>query len=299
MILILYLQRKFSPGVQPAPTATTIMNLLGRYTALLLLVFSLTTSGVRGEDWDRFRGPNGSGIAQGAGYPTKFGPGRNVVWKASVRPGKSSPVLTDQHIFLTAFEDGKLFTQCFNRRSGKLVWERTEQREREADLHQLNEPASTSPVTDGESVYVFFRDVGLISYDAAGNVRWKEPVGPSSNFMGLSSSPIIDGGLLIVQADQVGGSYVVGFNPSNGETQWKTSRDEGQGWATPLIYKPSTGSAQIVTASRGWIGGHRLGDGKRLWGKRAISPAIVASPIFFLCQPNDGGELAVEGDCQV
>ena len=247
--------------------------------ALIAAGLSLTAGAARGEDWGRFRGPNGSGIADGGDYPTEFGPNLNVRWQAPVRTGKSSPVLTKKHVFLTAFEDKRLFTQCFDRSNGKLLWERAVERQRETDLHQLNEPSSMSPVTDGENVYVFFRDFGLISYTSAGEVRWKAPLGPSTNFMGLSSSPILDSGLLIVQADQVGGSYVAGFNLSNGETQWKTPRGEGQGWATPLIYKPPSGRSQIVTASRGWIGGHRLEDGKRLWGKAAISPAIVASPI--------------------
>lgn len=38
--------------------------------------------------------------------------------------GKSSPVLTRRHVFLTAFENGKLFTQSFDRETGKLLWER-------------------------------------------------------------------------------------------------------------------------------------------------------------------------------
>ena len=250
-----------------------------RYAVLILLGLALATPDARGEEWTRFRGPNGSGIANGDGYPTEFGPDKNVVWQAAVRPGKSSPVLTERHIYITGFEDGKLYTQCFDRQTGELVWERAVEREREADLNQLNEPASMSPVTDGENVYVLFRDVGLISYDSEGELRWKTPLEPFANYMGQSASPIFAGDRLIILADQDEGSYIAAVRPSNGEIEWKTAREEGQAWATPLIYEGSAAARQIVTISRGVIGSHQADNGKRLWGQQAIPPAIVASPV--------------------
>ena len=150
-----------------------------------------------GQDWSRFRGPNGSGIAGDAGYPTEFGPDRNLLWRAAVRPGKSSPVLSRRHIFLTAFDEGTLYTQCFDRETGRLVWERAEQPVRHEDAHVLNEPSAATPVTDGENVYVFFRDLGVVSYDATGAVRWKRPMGPFTNRMGAVTSPIIAGTSLV------------------------------------------------------------------------------------------------------
>ena len=58
---------------------------------------------------------------------------------------------------------------CANR--GKLLWERIEIRSPKPEGNLLNNPAAITPVTDGENVYVFFKDFGLISYDAAGKVR--------------------------------------------------------------------------------------------------------------------------------
>ena len=38
--------------------------------------------------WDRFRGPNGSGVADDAGpLPTRFDPDTNVVWTTPLPPG--------------------------------------------------------------------------------------------------------------------------------------------------------------------------------------------------------------------
>ncbi len=232
------------------------------------------TGAALAEDWSRFRGPNGSGVAQGEGYPANLNPNENLVWRTPVRPGKSSPVLTAEHIFLTAFDDDKLYTQCFRRDSGELVWEQAVERNREAEINRLNEPAATTPVTDGRNVYALFRDAGLFGYGPDGAVLWSAPLEPFANIMGHAASPIYLGGRVILQADQKLGSYIAGFRPENGELAWKTEREEGEGWATPVAFEDS-----VVTISRGWIGAHAASDGSRLWGLESLSPAIVASPV--------------------
>src|ERR1700686_3746909 len=92
-------------------------------TWLLQLALSILPSPAPGEDWTRFRGPNGSGVSKDTAFPVEFAKNKNAVWRVPVRRGKSSPVLTDHHIFLTGFENDKLFTQCFDRETGNLVWE--------------------------------------------------------------------------------------------------------------------------------------------------------------------------------
>ena len=89
-----------------------------------LCVACMAAAASRAESWARFRGPNGSGISNDKGFPIEFGKTKNAAWRTPVRPGKSSPVLTARHIFLTAAEQGKLYTQCFDRTTGKLLWER-------------------------------------------------------------------------------------------------------------------------------------------------------------------------------
>jgi outer membrane protein assembly factor BamB len=232
------------------------------------------------EAWTRFRGPNGSGISKDTGFPVEFGPGKNMAWRTPVRPGKSSPVLTSRHIFLTAFESGELFTQCFDRKTGKLLWERSQQQPRQEIAQTLNHAAAPSPVTDGENVYVFFKDYGLISYDAKGDVRWKAPLGPFTNAMGLAASPVVGDEVLVLLIDQMEGSFVAAFDLRNGEIRWKVGRNEPDSWGTPLLYQPKGSGPQIVTASRGQLAGHLVRNGKRVWSHQGLSPSIVASPVL-------------------
>ena len=74
--------------------------------------------------WDRFRGPNGGGVSDGGGLPERFGPGINELWRSAVPVGASSPVLTQDRIFLTAHEENRLLTLALERASGKVLWRR-------------------------------------------------------------------------------------------------------------------------------------------------------------------------------
>jgi outer membrane protein assembly factor BamB len=258
-------------------------SLASSIVLLLLLAVGATTSAreEREQEWSRFRGPNGAGIVPDAGYPTEFGPARNLKWRAAVRPGKSSPVLSRRHVFLTAFDQGALYTQCFDRATGRLVWERSEAPARREDAHVLNEPAASTPVTDGDNVYVFFRDLGVISYDAAGAVRWKKAMGPFANRFGAVASPIIAGSSLILVLDQFEGSSIVALSVKNGAVQWQAARQELEAWATPVIYAPKGQPPQIVTAGGGVFGGHAVKNGARLWTHASGAPVTVASPVVM------------------
>src|SRR4051812_48462028 len=99
-------------------------------------------------DWSRFRGPNGTGVAETTGLPAEFGPAKNVVWKAAVPPGHSSPVLTRTHVFLTAVDGDKLLVIALDRANGKELWRRELPRTGKGRLDGPNGPASPSPVTD-------------------------------------------------------------------------------------------------------------------------------------------------------
>ena len=215
------------------------------------------------EEWTRFRGPNGSGISQDKGFPVIFDKSKNVVWRTPVRPGKSSPILTRQHIFLTASDSGKLYTQCFDRKTGKMLWERFINRPHTEIANRLNHEAAITPVTDGQNVYVLFKDFGLVSYDADGKLRWKTPLGPFMNTQGLAASPILVGDAIILVADQWENSYIAAFDRTSGEMRWKTARDESEGWGTPLVYLTPGADPKIVTTSRGQLGIHRYRDGQR------------------------------------
>src|SRR3954447_5068497 len=92
-----------------------------KFVACFSLAFALTPA-LQAADWTQFRGPAGSGVADDQKPPVKFGPKDNLAWKVAVPPGASSPIVVGDKIFLTAFENDKLFTICYSRTDGKELW---------------------------------------------------------------------------------------------------------------------------------------------------------------------------------
>src|SRR5580704_18308425 len=82
-------------------------------------------------DWSQFRGPNGSGVSPSKNVPERFDGQRNLIWKTALPAGHSSPVFTDDRIFVTAFEGKALLTICLDRGTGKILWRRPAPRDRE------------------------------------------------------------------------------------------------------------------------------------------------------------------------
>src|SRR5215813_5383353 len=138
------------------------------------LLCPLLAVGLFGADWPQFRGPDGSGLCPSCGQmPTEFGPQKNVLWKTDLPPGKSSPVLVGDRIFITGAEGDDLVTFCLSRTTGKVQWRRSVHAPKREYQNSLNHRAAPTAVTDEKSgVFVFFADFGLIAYDFDGKQRW-------------------------------------------------------------------------------------------------------------------------------
>src|SRR5256714_12386211 len=91
----------------------------------LVAVAAFTTFARAGDQplaWPGFRGPGGSGVADGQKPPVEFGPGKNVKWKVPAPAGFSSPIVAGDKLVITAFDGGKLYTIAYNRADGKEAW---------------------------------------------------------------------------------------------------------------------------------------------------------------------------------
>src|SRR5689334_10739218 len=78
-----------------------------RLFATAMLLGCLSGASLADPDWARFRGPNGTGVSTAANLPTEFGPDKGVIWKTALPEGHSSPVLSRNRIYITAFSGDK------------------------------------------------------------------------------------------------------------------------------------------------------------------------------------------------
>ena len=223
-------------------------------------------------DWSRFRGPNGTGVSETTGLPIEFGPTKNVVWKAPVPGGHSSPVLTETQIFLTGAEGDRLFVLGLDRASGKELWRHEVPRARKGRLNAPNGPASPSPVTDGRRVFAFFQDFGLIAFAANGRELWRLPLGPFNQFYGFGASPILVDGTIVLAVDQDTGSYLLGVDANTGKVRYKVDRPGViSGYSTPTVFHPKTGGTQVLVPESFQLSAYDVKDGHRVWWVRGLA----------------------------
>ena len=92
----------------------------------LLTVWLLTAPpAVQADNWTRFRGPNGTGIAKDRDIPVKFDDKTNLLWKVALPgTGHSSPVIWGKRLFVqTATANAKeRQLLCLDAVTGKQLW---------------------------------------------------------------------------------------------------------------------------------------------------------------------------------
>ena len=200
-------------------------------TTLWTILFSLLSPSLfAGDNWAEFRGPQGSGISQAKGLPTKWSETENIVWKTPIHgKGWSSPVVWGNQIWLTtATVDGKKMSAiCLDAASGKIVhdlllFENAEPR----FCHPTNSYASPTPVIEEGRIYCHFGSYGTACLDTkSGKTLWTRRDLESDDFRGPGSSPILFEDLLVVNYDGVDLQFVVAFNKKTSDTVWQKKRN--------------------------------------------------------------------------
>jgi outer membrane protein assembly factor BamB len=245
-----------------------------------LLVLCLATLALPAADWPRFRGPNGSGVADAKNLPDTFGPDNNLVWKTAMLPGYSSPIVAGDRIFLTAHEKDQLYTIALDRASGAEVWKRPAPKGMKPRLP--NSPVSPSPASDGSNVYVFFESFGLVSYDRDGKERWQMPLGPfTAAPYGMGSSPILHDRRLYMLCDLDTGSYLLAADKDTGKFIWKKDRPEvTHGFSTPIVYQPRQGPTQLIISGSYQVVGYSADTGEKIWWVGGLAWQAKSLPVI-------------------
>lgn len=296
----------------------------------LVLTFGLSAClsiAAHAQNWPTFRGPSGSGIADGRPLPVSWDAEKsaNILWKTPIPGlGHSSPAIWGERIFLTTAISSAQASQynakdadiepandasvhewrvySLDKASGRIIWSQTAHRGvPKVKRHVKASQANASPATNGRVVVVSFGSEGLYTYDVDGNLLWKQDLGildpgyagqPELSW-GFASSPIIHENLVILQCDRQQDSFIVAFNIADGKRVWMTKRDELPSWSTPVIYRGKT-RTELVTSGSKYYRGYDPLTGRELWRLRDNSEVKVPSPViahdlFYLSGGNPRG----------
>lgn len=168
-----------------------------------------------------------------------------------------------------------------DRETGKTNWRQTARTAVPHEgKHGTGSFASSSPVTDGDNLYAFFGSQGVYCYDTKGNLKWSKDLGDMQvkNEFGEGSSPAVHGKYLVINWDHEGEDFIVALDKNSGAELWRTPREEGTSWSTPLIVEHG-GKAQVVVAATGRVRSYDLETGKQIWDHAGLTQNAIPTPI--------------------
>jgi outer membrane protein assembly factor BamB len=260
---------------------------------ILLLAATVGVAQAGNEEWSGWRGPRHDGTSLETGFPLRWSPTENIVWKTEI-PGKghSSPVVWGDRILLTtcieASGDRKLL--CFHRKDGRLLWEKVVVTVPLEHKHNLNSFASSTPVTDGKRVWVAFLEDAkfqIFCFDMDGVLVWKKSPGEFHSVHGFCSSPVLYKDMVIFNGDQDAVAYIVALDQATGEERWRTDRpNRTRSYVPPVIFDAG-GRKQLVLSGSKCVASYDPDTGKQIWlidgpTEQFVASMVYADGVFFI-----------------
>jgi outer membrane protein assembly factor BamB len=282
---------------------------LNRFSTCLALIFATVT--LSAENWPQWRGPGSQGISNEANVPTEWSSTKNVIWKAELPSGHSSPIVWNDRIFLSAAIEGEVVPDAkaighvvdghvwihpdsvaadrkhtlkvlaLDARSGKVLWEKTAYEGPVYDArHRRSSFAGPTAVTDGRLVYAYFGPEGLYAYDFSGRLAWKVVERFKTLGLGTGTSPVLFDNLVIVQRDEDEGkaSVIAAYDKQSGREVWKTARPVQISWSTPVLVTASNRSELVTNGSELAIA-YDPATGKELWRTKGVESNAIHTPL--------------------
>lgn len=185
------------------------------------------------EDWHRWRGPDGNGIAREP-LPPNFDP-ELVTWKAAVGTGFSSVSVAGGRLYTMGHSEGRETVWCLDAASGRVLWIDAYPAALMPNLHDGG-PGAT-PVVDGDDVFALSKDGQLHCYSGeSGSRRWKRNILADAGMSkppewGFSGSACVVGDILLVEA-----GVTIAIDKRSGEIAWR-SQPFRPAYGTPLVFR--------------------------------------------------------------
>ncbi|MCA1567407.1 MAG: PQQ-like beta-propeller repeat protein [Acidobacteria bacterium] len=246
-----------------------------RTHAALLIAVALLASGLAqtaaAQDWTQWRGPARDGIVPAKNTPGSWPKSLQRVWRVEIGEGYSSPVVAGGRAFVHSRRDPEEIVTAVNLADGKIIWQQKYPAPFQKNQYavKMAKGPNATPVVAGARLFTVGTTGVVTAWDSAtGRRLWgkdfSKTVDTSKLFCGTAASPLLSGGLLVVQVgSDVHGGQVLALDPATGADKWEW-RGAGPGYASPVVFNVA-GSEQIATMTNSSVVGLDAKTGRELW----------------------------------
>ena len=242
------------------------------------------TNQVSDVNYPFFRGEGSRGVAAGTGYPVEWNgkEGKNIKWKINLpKPGKSSPVIWGDKLFLTGAKDGEFEVYCLDKITGKMLWT--------GSGSDFPGASKVVPESDNEAgmavptaavykdgICAIFGNGNLVCFDHEGKLKWAKNIGVPQMTYAFSASLLIYDKLLLIQYDSQEKIVVLGFDLKTGEQKWEAPRTGRPVNSSPVL-ATFDGKPQIIINGNPKVSAFDPLTGKELWSQSGVTGDVVPS----------------------
>lgn len=272
---------------QPPQTTKLILK-------ILLITFAISFSSIsKGQQWSRYRGPNGQGISYAQNIPVKWTQ-KDYNWKVNLPGGgHSSPVLWDDKVFITCgdqkTDNGLLLALRVS--DGKVLWQKRYSLSSYRP-NSRNSYATATPAVDADHIYVLWptpKETILAALDHDGREIWTRTFEGVYCQHGAGGSPIVFDDIVVFTHEHENStkdtpSAWIAVDRKTGRTRWQLERQTGPktSYSTPCLYSPQTDTTQLIFTSHSHgITSVNPRKGTVIWEAESVLPArVVSSPVI-------------------
>ena len=272
--------------------------------AVLLVLASSAASAPRadaGADWPQYRGVNRDGTSAATGLRKSWpAAGPAVVWRKPIGVGFSGISASGGRLYtMDANADSELAV-CLKADTGEEIW-RTPLGPR--FVEEFGDGPRSTPTVDGDLLYALSSYSKLFALKTSdGSKVWEVDLpgafGGRVPRRGAASSPLVDGGLVLVEGGGTEGKAIQAFDKLTGATKW-TSQDGSPGYASGIAVTVD-GVRQEVFARTGSKDIISLTPAGQVHWKHEWVPGVIAMPLFvppnriFASAADDVGSILLE-----
>jgi outer membrane protein assembly factor BamB len=255
-----------------------------------------------GQEWPRFRGPNGQGISNAETIPVKWTE-KDYNWKVKLPGiGHSSPVVCGEKVFVTCGDQktGRGILLALSVSDGRVLWQQEYTLTRYR-MNRSNSYATATPAVDGDHIYVLWATADetiLVALDHEGEQVWQSSFEGVNCQHGPGISPVVVDDIVVFtheheKSDKEARSAWIAFDRKSGKTRWELERQTSPktSYSTPCVFSSGDDKPQLIfTSLAHGMTAVNPANGRVVWeAKSAFISRVVSSPVI-------AGELLI-GTC--
>jgi len=208
-------------------------------TATVVAAPSPLADGAVTEDWGVFLGPTHNGVSRETKLNLTWdAKGPKLLWSMPRGTGYASPAIVGGKLVYQHRVGDEDVIECLDATNGARLWHRAFPTQYQ-DRYGYNNGPRSSPVIDGDQLYTY-NSLGVLRCLALadGAQRWSRDLTGdykvTQNFFGVGTTPLAEGGKVIINVGAPGGECVVALDRVSGATVWTTQDEWGPSYASPV-----------------------------------------------------------------